>query len=119
MASGYLHSATIGALLTAGADPEQEDAQGRRWVACFRWTWRRARSGSILELHFSFCSCPHHYKAHIQHSFVCSPLGLVEGLREALPTNNPALIGRRMALEDVVKVLTGGGVGQRWLLCGA
>lgn len=35
-----------------------------------------------------------------------SPLVLVEGLRAALPPNNPATVSRRMALEDVLKVLT-------------
>lgn len=30
MAAGYLHTTTVDALIQAGADPEQEDAQGRR-----------------------------------------------------------------------------------------
>lgn len=30
MAAGYLHTTTVTALLQAGADPEQEDAAGRR-----------------------------------------------------------------------------------------
>lgn len=40
-----------------------------------------------------------------------SPLELVEGLRNALPPNNPLLVQRRMALENVVQMLTGGGPG--------
>jgi hypothetical protein len=32
MAAGYMHTNTIAALLKGGADPEQEDRQGRRWV---------------------------------------------------------------------------------------
>ena len=63
MASGYLHTSTICALLEGGADPEQEDRQGR------------------------------------------SPLELVESLRDALPAGNPATAARRLALEDVLKVL--------------
>lgn len=35
-----------------------------------------------------------------------SPLELVEGLRNALPPNNPLLVQRRMALENVVQMLT-------------
>ncbi|KAL4419209.1 hypothetical protein ABPG77_000603 [Micractinium sp. CCAP 211/92] len=35
-----------------------------------------------------------------------SPLELVEGLRKALPPNNPLLVQRRMALENVVQMLT-------------
>ena len=35
-----------------------------------------------------------------------SPLELVESLRAALPPNNPATVARRVALEDVLKVLT-------------
>lgn len=64
MASGYLHTSTIIALLEGGADPEQADRQGR------------------------------------------SPLELVESLRDALPPNNPSTVARRIALEDVLKVLT-------------
>ena len=67
MAAGYMHTTTIAALLAAGADPEQEDREGR------------------------------------------SPLALVESLRAALPPNNPMLVSRRMALEEVIKV--GGWVG--------
>ena len=33
-------------------------------------------------------------------------MALVESLRAALPASNPALVGRRIALEEVVKVLT-------------
>jgi signal recognition particle 43 kDa protein len=35
-----------------------------------------------------------------------SPLELVESLRAALPAGNPATVARRVALEDVLKVLT-------------
>lgn len=35
-----------------------------------------------------------------------SPLELVESLRAALPPNNPSTVARRVALEDVLKVLT-------------
>jgi hypothetical protein len=66
MAAGYLHTATIGALLAAGADPEQADRAGR------------------------------------------SPLALVEGFRAALPANQPETMARRLAVEEVVKVLIGG-----------
>lgn len=64
MASGYLHTPVILALLEGGADPEQQDRQGR------------------------------------------SPLELVESLRAALPINNPSAVPRRVALEEVLKVLT-------------
>lgn len=64
MAAGYLHTSTITALLEGGADPEQEDRQGR------------------------------------------SPLALVESFRAALPPGNPATVARRVAVEDVLKVLT-------------
>ena len=32
MAAGYMHTTTIAALLQGGADPEQQDRQGRRWA---------------------------------------------------------------------------------------
>ncbi|KAG7668790.1 hypothetical protein Ndes2526B_g00491 [Nannochloris sp. 'desiccata'] len=35
-----------------------------------------------------------------------SPLELVESFREAMPADNPAFVPRRMAVEDVLKVLT-------------
>jgi hypothetical protein len=35
-------------------------------------------------------------------------MGLVENLRKALAANNPALVSRRIALEEVIKCLTGG-----------
>jgi len=35
-----------------------------------------------------------------------SPLALVESLRAAIPADNPATVARRVALEDVLKVLT-------------
>jgi signal recognition particle protein len=35
-----------------------------------------------------------------------SPLELVESFREAMPPNDPAFVPRRMAVEDVLKVLT-------------
>ena len=34
-------------------------------------------------------------------------MGLVETLRQRMPTDNPALVSRRIALEEVIKVLTG------------
>lgn len=37
----------------------------------------------------------------------CSPMGLVESLKDRIPANNPALVGRRIALEEVIKTLTG------------
>jgi hypothetical protein len=30
MAAGYMHTTTIAALLAGGADPEQQDREGRR-----------------------------------------------------------------------------------------
>ena len=38
----------------------------------------------------------------------CSPLELVESLRAALPATNPMTVQRRMALENVIQMLTGG-----------
>ncbi len=37
----------------------------------------------------------------------CSPLELVESLRAALPATNPMTVQRRMALENVIQMLTG------------
>lgn len=43
MAAGYMHTSTIAALLAGGADPEQEDRQGRRRALlghhCSWWQW--------------------------------------------------------------------------------
>ena len=35
-------------------------------------------------------------------------MGLVESLQQRSPADNPALVGRRIALEEVIKTLTGG-----------
>ena len=43
MASGYLHTTTVNALMQAGADPEQEDAQGRRSGAAWGGWCRKSR----------------------------------------------------------------------------
>lgn len=43
------------------------------------------------------------------HTLCRSPMGLMESLKERIPANNPQLVGRRIALEEVIKVLTGEG----------